>query len=214
MNMALLGILAALSAFAFDGPDALRYEQARLAENNPYAKLVKDGGHYRLLGIAKIEMPLAKALPAIRDVATYPEWAWEGINTRRNGNSGKYLVQLKPLTVESEKNLIRVSYHLNRFFKGKRRFGMRYITALTGKEGVSTLAMTIAKPTRLVKELSGEIRFFPIEGEEAFYIHFVGRTKVHWAIYYLIPLRFVRIDAEERVLTVLENAAKRVTARN
>ncbi len=207
----LLGLLSFSSTFAFESPaDALRYEEARLTKKTPYARLIKDGRSYRLLGIAKVEMPLEKALPAIRDIASYPDWTWERINKRRGGKSGRYLVHLEPLKVELEKNLIHVRYHLNRFFKGKRHFGMRYIAALTGEEEVSTLAMTIRKPTKLVKELSGEIRFYPIEGEDAFYIHFVGRTKVHWAIYYLIPLRFVRVDAEERVLTVLENAVRRV----
>lgn len=211
---AVLFALLGLSAFAaYEGADALRFEEVRLTLQYPYARLIKEGGGYRLLGVAKIPVALDAALPAIRDVAAYPDWAWENINTRRGGQEGGYLVTLHPLGVEPGKNLIRVRYALNRFFKGERRFSLRYIAALTGQEGVPTLAMTILRPTHLVKELSGEIRFYPIPGEEAFYIHFVGRSKLHWAVYYLIPLRFVRVDAEERVLTVLENAARRVVYR-
>jgi hypothetical protein len=172
--------------------------------------LDKLGGSYRLLGTAKVEGSLDDALRIVADVERYPEWAWENINTLRGGRKGRYLVHLEPLKIESENSLIRVRYHLNRFFKGKRRFAMRYIAALSGREAVPTFAMTLAKPTFFVRELSGEIRFYPVEGEEAFYVHFVGRTKIHWAVYYLIPTRFVRRDAEERVLTVLDNAARRV----
>jgi len=206
----MLGFLGLFSGFAFEGPDAMRYEEAHQTKNYPFARLIKNRGYYRLRGITKVSVPLKGALPVIGDVAEYPNWAWKRINTRRKGATGRYLVNLHPLIVEPQKNIIQVRYHLNRFFKGKRRFRMRYITALTGEEAVPTFAMTIKTTTRLVKELSGEVRFYPVEGEEAFYIHFTGRIKVHWAIYYLIPLRFIRVDAEERVLTVLENAALRV----
>jgi len=214
MEALLAAVIAISPAFAgpLAGDDLSRLEEARSAPAWPHARLSKDGGSYRLLGIAKIDAPLSDALAIVRDVAGYPDWAWEGINTRRGGE-GEYLVHLERLEIEPGENLIRVRYHLNRFFKGERRFSMRYAAALDGKEAVPTLAMTLARPTPFVRELSGEIRFYPVEGEDAFFVHFMGRTKIHWAVYWLIPTAFVRTDAEERVLTVLENAAKRVKTR-
>jgi hypothetical protein len=176
---------------------------------NNYFLLKKEDGLFKLESFIKIPITFKKALPVIRDFKGYNNWALKGINTKRNGKKGKYIVDIISLGYVEKLKRFNLKIHLNMIFKGRYSLGLDVVDRLHEKT-VPFFLLKITKPTKLAKNIRGFFKCLVLPGRKDFVIYFAGNAKLHWALYNFLPIRLLNSQLNERVITVLENISFRV----
>ncbi|MFH1723760.1 MAG: hypothetical protein ABII00_03950 [Elusimicrobiota bacterium] len=224
----LLGILACPPAAALDIPqdgyrESLSAEDKRIYDkledlgafksDGPtlHASLRKRRGKFYLEGFAAAEADFEDARPVLKDFKGYAKWVLDRINRRRRGGRPGYLFSLHGLGYDEAKRRLDLQIELDKWIKG------RYILRLKVRDGLSEpalpeLSLELWRPTRLVSGLRGDFKFFAPPGEKRFVCHFLGEARLHWLPTHMVPMRFFRIDVEERIQTILENGQRRLGA--
>ncbi len=180
----------------------------------PYSLLFKEDRSFNLETIAYIPVDYKKAQTVIKDFVKYQEWVLRDINVRRNGQKGKYFIDIKSMrfvqpikkgpyfrTNVSMNNILKGSYWLNLMIEDK-----------SDNEKDPTLTLRMDKPSKLAKEVVGTFYFIVLPNETNFIIYFSGRTQVNWTIYNFLPLMLVKSEVLERIYTLLENIEYRTSS--
>jgi hypothetical protein len=175
----------------------------------PAARLTKNKGTFQLTGEGVIPASMHTALPVLEDYATYAEWALKNINKPRKGKKKKYFLKIEELNHQTGTKEFALQLGLKLFFKGK------HTLRLSAENGLNQsppyISFRLTQPTRLVSFADVKVTLDETEGGRAIHAKLNGRAKTHWAFYYLVPLRMLRANAEDRVMTVLENAIQRIS---
>ena len=174
------------------------------------AELTKGGGRFHLEGAGGLAADFARALPMLRGFAGYEGWALKDINKPRGGRKKAYMISINGLKYEPARERFRFFYSFKRLFKGKYVLNLRVENRLDEKP--PRLIAKLETPTRMVKDVRVELIFhFPKE-EGNLDVELKAEAASHWIFYHLVPLRLLRANAEDRVLTVFENADRKFAA--
>jgi len=177
---------------------------SRAAEFRMPPKLSKREGFYHLETVIRVPLGLEKAVPAARDYAVYKAWALEGINDRSDG--GEYKIDFTSLRYLPEAREFHIGMDLNTLFEGSYTLALKVVDELdSDPRRVRVMTEHVG---HLVKEVRGEFIAVPLSREE-FEIRFKGRARLHWAFYYLIPLRVLAVDVQDRIQIFLANFGRR-----
>ncbi|MFH2201632.1 MAG: hypothetical protein ABIJ96_00810 [Elusimicrobiota bacterium] len=182
------------------------------------ARLTKSDGRFHLTGAGPISVNFIRALPVLRGFADYEKWALRDINEPRAGREKAYMISIDGLRYEAAHRRFRFDYSFSRYFKGSHSLTLLVEDRLDEKP--PRLIAKLETPTRLVQDVRCELTFHPsdkvpgmlskrTDSPEHLDIELTAEARSHWLFYYLVPLRLLRGNTEDRVLKVFENADRR-----
>ncbi len=194
-NKKILAKLASLGVLS----NPLEYKTA------PYSLVYKKDRSFNLETFAVIPMRYKDALPVIKDFGAYSSWVLKDINTKRNGEKGKYFVDILSLDYNKAKQIFDTKVQMNLLFKGVYRMDLFIFDNLDDvKDPNFTLKMGGSSP--LTKALKGTFYFIvPSETQDFCVVYFVGRSEVNWTLYTFLPIAVIQSQVVERIFTFLEN---------
>jgi hypothetical protein len=179
--------------------DPLAYRTA------PYSLVYKKDQSFNLETFAVIPMRYNDALPVIKDFGAYSSWVLRDINTKRNGEKGKYFVDILSLDYKKDKSLFDTRVQMNLLFKGIYRMDLFVIDNLDDVKDPN-FALKMGGSSPLTKSLKGTFYFIvPSETQNFCLVYFVGKSEVNWTLYTFLPLAVIQSQVVERIFTFLEN---------
>jgi hypothetical protein len=174
-------------------------------KTTPYSLLYKKDHAYNLETFAVIPMRYKEALKVIKDFANYNNWVLKDVNVRRNGEKGKYFVDVLSLTYLPDKKWYDTRVKMNSLFTGNYRLDLLVIDNLDDVKNPN-FELRMREPSRLAKDVHGVFYFIvPTEDQPYCLLYFTGRSEVHWVIYKFLPLAVIQTQVMERIHTFLEN---------
>jgi len=174
-------------------------------KTTPYSLVYKKDQSFHLETFAVIPMKYKDALPVIKDFGSYSSWVLKDINTKRNGEKGKYFVDIISLDYKKDKQLFDTRIQMNLIFKGPYRLDLFVSDKLDDMKDPN-FSLTMGASTPLTKFLQGTFYFIvPSEAQDFCVVYFVGRSTVSWTLYTFLPLAVIQSQVVERIFTFLEN---------
>jgi hypothetical protein len=173
----------------------------------PYVFLYKRGGKFCLEACSVVPSDWPDALPVARELKSYGSWVFKGINARKGG--GKYFVDLDSMEYLEDVRNLRVKATLNVFWKGKHSVRLAAEDRLS-EPSSPHLLLRLARPSRLASSAAGDFRVYPLPGEQAFLLYFMGEAELHWLFYYMMPLGLIQGEVVERTGILLDNIRSRL----
>jgi len=177
----------------------------------PYSLLYKKDHSFNVETLAYVPVNYERGINVIKDFAKYNEWVLKDINVRRNGEKGKYFVDIDSMAFVEKGKYFYTRVSMNTIFKGLYSLDLM-IDDQTDNKSAPKLILKMRSASNITKAMSGDFYFVVIPGEPYFLIYFSGKSEVNWAIYNFLPLALLRSELLERVYTLLENINYRATS--
>ena len=176
---------------------------------DPYIDIYKDKKQFYLETFLYLDTSFKDALPYIKDYNSYGDWILENFNTSKSGVKDMGFIKVNYMKFNSKKNIITVGTKLDFVFKKK------YQLFLKVKENfdlkiAKQLHLKILKPTSLTPKIEGTFIFFEIPNSKYMILFFYGYAKLHWALYNVLPLKFLRVFVSEKLEIMYENVGYKV----
>ncbi|MEI6093292.1 MAG: hypothetical protein WCQ47_06380 [bacterium] len=171
-----------------------------------YSMLYKKDGAFNLETVIIVPVNYQKASHLIRDYKDYNNWLLKDVNIRRNGEKGKYFVDIDSLNYLKDEKLqwFDTRITLRTGFRGNYRLDL-LIFDQTQQETIPSFTLKMREASKLAKEIEGTFKFITLPGTQYFVTYFTGRAELTWALYRFLPLALVRTQVLERATTMLEN---------
>ena len=174
-------------------------------KTTPYSLVYKKDRSFHLETFAVIPLKYKEALPVIKDFGAYNNWVLKDINTKRNGEKGKYFVDILSLDYNSGKKIFDTRVQMNLLFSGTYKMDLFILDNLDDVKDPN-FALKMGGSSPLTKSLKGTFYFIvPSETQEYCIVYFVGKSEVNWTLYNFLPLAVIQSQVVERIFTFLEN---------
>lgn len=171
-----------------------------------YSMLYKKDGAFNLETVIIVPISYKEASDIITNYKNYNNWVLKDVNVRRNGEKGKYFVDINSLNYKKDEKLqwFDTRITLRTGFRGNYKLDL-LIYDQTEKGSVPSFTLKMRESSKLAKEIEGTFRFIILPGTPYFITYFTGKAELAWALYRFLPLALVRSQVLERVSTILEN---------
>jgi len=171
----------------------------------PYSLVYKKDHAFNLETFAVIPIKYKDALPVIKEFSVYNTWVLKNINTKRNGDKGKYFVDILSLDYDKQKRLFDTTVQMNLLYSGYYKMDLFVLDNLEDAQAPN-FALKMGGSSPLTKSLIGTFHFIAPSGTQDYcLVYFVGRSEVNWTLYKFLPLAVIRSQVVERIFTFLEN---------
>ncbi|MCX6113417.1 MAG: hypothetical protein NTY22_09115 [Proteobacteria bacterium] len=171
-----------------------------------YSYLYKKNGAFNLETIIIVPLTYKEAIPIITDYASYNDWVLKDVNVRRNGEKGKYFVDINSLNYRKQdsQQLFDTRITLRSGIKGDYMLDLLILDS-TNEKPIPSFTLKMKEPSKLAKNVEGTFKFIILPGSPYFVVFFTGKSELSWTLYRFLPLALVRSQVMERVSTMLEN---------
>ena len=171
-----------------------------------YSYVYKKNRAFNLETIVIIPLTYKEGLPIITNYADYDNWVLKDVNVRRNGEKGKYFVDINSLnyTKQDDQQMFDARLTLRVGVTGNYRLGLLILDS-TKETPVPSFTLKMKDPSKLAKNVEGTFKFIILPGAPYYIAYFTGRSELTWILYRFLPLALVRSQVLERVETLLEN---------
>ena len=170
-----------------------------------YSYVYKKNRAFNLETVVIVPLTYREGLPIITDYANYNEWVLRDINTRRNGEKGKYFVDVNSLNyVKGDQPFFDTRLTLRVGVTGNYSLDLLILDA-TKETPVPSFTLKMREASKLAKDVEGTFKFMILPGIPYYVTYFTGKSELTWVLYRFLPLSLVRSQVMERVKTILEN---------
>lgn len=174
-------------------------------KTTPYSLVYKKDRAFHLETFAVIPLKYKDALPVIKDFGSYRKWVLKDINTKRNGEKGKYFVDILSLDYKKDKKIFDTHVQMNLLFSGVYKMDLFILDNLDDAKDPN-FALKMGGSSPLTKSLKGTFYFIvPSDTQQYCIVYFVGKSEVNWTLYNFLPIAVIQSQVVERIFTFLEN---------
>jgi len=184
-----------------------------------YSLIYKKNHSFNLETYAVVPIKYKDTMLVAKDFGSYGNWVLKDINVRRNGEKGKYFIDIMSLTYSPKDKWFDTRVKMNNIFSGNY---MLYLLAIDDMDDANNPRFTLkmmnetndprfakimkVPSKRLAKDIYGTFYFIvPSDGQPYCLSYFSGKAEVSWALYNFLPIAVLRTQVLERVETILEN---------
>lgn len=176
---------------------------------NPYLYIYKDNGQFYMETYLYLDITFDKAKPYIKDYSSYGDWILDNFNTSKSGIKDMNFLKVNKMEFDPKKKLITVSTQLNFVFNTLYKLFLNVDEQYDLKIG-KKLRLNLLKPTSLTPKVEGTFTFFEIPDSKYMILYFYGFANLHWTLYNLLPLEFLRVYASEKIEIMYENIGYKI----
>ena len=171
-----------------------------------YSYVYKKNRAFNLETVVIIPLTYKEGLPIVTNYADYDNWVLKDVNIRRNGEKGKYFVDINSLNYikQDDQQMFDARLTLRVGVSGNYRLGLQILDS-TKETPVPSFTLKMKEPSKLAKDVEGTFKFIILPGAPYYVTYFTGRSELTWILYRFLPLSLVRSQVMERVTTILEN---------
>ncbi|MEI6080486.1 MAG: hypothetical protein WCQ53_07620 [bacterium] len=140
----------------------------------PYSYIYKKDHAFYVETLTVIPLKYKDALPVMTDFKTYNEWVLRDINIKRDGEKGKYFVEINSLNYfeKNGKKFFDTRIDMRIGFKGNYKLDLNILDSTDAKP-VPYFTLKMNEPSKLAKNVEGNFRFIILPGSPYYLTYFL-----------------------------------------